>query len=58
MYLLKILRKVYPANTNSKNGVIRFHIHKIRQFLGSDLITTNKSSGYKLDITFPKQFIN
>lgn len=49
---------VYPANTNSKNGVIRFHIHKIRQFLGSDLITTNKSSGYKLDITFPKQFIN
>ncbi len=49
---------VYPANTNSKNGVIRFHIHKIRQFLGSDLITTNKSNGYKLDITFPKQFIN
>ena len=45
---------VYPANTNSKNGVIRFHIHKIRQFLGNDLITTNKSNGYKIDITSSK----
>ncbi|WP_172127060.1 response regulator transcription factor [Arcobacter acticola] len=41
---------VYPANTNSKNGVIRFHIHKIRQLLGNDLITSHKSNGYKIDI--------
>lgn len=45
---------VYPANTNSKNGVIRFHIHKIRQFLGNDLITTNKSNGYKIEISSSK----
>ena len=45
---------VYPANTNSKSGVIRFHIHKIRQFLGNDFITTNKSNGYKIEIISSK----
>ena len=49
---------VYPANTNSKNGVIRFHIHKIRQFLGNDLIISNKSNGYKIDNIQTKQLIH
>lgn len=44
---------MYPANTSCKNGVIRFHIHKIRKILGTELIISNKSNGYKLvlDIT-------
>jgi DNA-binding response OmpR family regulator len=49
---------VYPANTNSKNGVIRFHIHRIRQFLGNDLIISNKSSGYKIDISLQNNLIH
>ncbi len=49
---------VYPANTNSKSGVIRFHVHRIRQFLGNDLIISNKSSGYKIDDIQTKQLIH
>ena len=41
---------VYPANSNNKNGVIRFHIHKIRQLLGNDIILSNRVSGYKINI--------
>lgn len=41
---------VYPANTNNKNGVIRFHIHKIRQLLGNDIILSNRTNGYKINL--------
>lgn len=41
---------VYPANSNSKSGVIRYHIHKIRQFVGNDLITSHRAYGYKINI--------
>ena len=41
---------VYPANSNNKNGVIRFHIHKLRQLLGNDIILSNRVSGYKINI--------
>ncbi|WP_121627469.1 response regulator transcription factor [Poseidonibacter antarcticus] len=41
---------VYPANTSSKNGSLRFHIHKIRQALGNDIIVSNRTNGYKINI--------
>lgn len=41
---------VYPANTTSKNGSIRFHIHKIRQLIGNDIIVSNRTNGYKINI--------
>ena len=41
---------VYPANTTSKNGSIRFHIHKIRQLIGNDIIISNRTNGYKINI--------
>lgn len=41
---------VYPANSNSKSGVIRYHIHKIRQYVGNDLITSHRAYGYKINI--------
>ena len=41
---------VYPANSNNKNGVIRFHIHKLRQILGNDVIVSNRVNGYKINI--------
>lgn len=41
---------VYPANTSSKNGSIRFHIHKIRQLIGNDIIVSNRTNGYKINI--------
>ena len=41
---------VYPANTNNKNGVIRFHIYKIRQLLGNDIILSNRTNGYKINL--------
>ncbi|WP_320034270.1 winged helix-turn-helix domain-containing protein [Halarcobacter sp.] len=41
---------VYPANSNNKNGSIRFHIHKIRQIIGEDIIISNRTSGYKINI--------
>ena len=40
----------YPANSNSKMGVIRFHIHKIRQLLGNDIISSSRVNGYKINI--------
>ncbi|MFX4177509.1 winged helix-turn-helix domain-containing protein [Aliarcobacter butzleri] len=43
-------KEVYPACSDSKNGVIRFHIHKIRQLLGNDIILSNRVSGYKINI--------
>ena len=41
---------VYPANSSSKNGSIRFHIHKIRQLIGTDIIVSNRTNGYKINI--------
>ncbi|CAM3597082.1 MAG: winged helix-turn-helix domain-containing protein [Aliarcobacter sp.] len=41
---------VYPANSSSKNGSIRFHIHKIRQLIGNDIIVSNRTNGYKINI--------
>lgn len=41
---------VYPACSNNKNGVIRFHIHKLRQILGNDIIISNRVNGYKINI--------
>ncbi|NVJ53563.1 MAG: response regulator transcription factor [Campylobacteraceae bacterium] len=41
---------VYPANSKSKNAAIRFHIHKIRQLFGNDIITSNRTNGYKINI--------
>lgn len=41
---------VYPANSNSKNGSIRFHIHKIRQQIGDDIIISNRTKGYMINI--------
>lgn len=41
---------VYPANSNNKNGSIRFHVHKIRQVIGEDLIISNRTNGYKINI--------
>jgi len=43
-------KAVYPANTNSKNGSLRFHIHKIRQVIGDDIIISNRTNGYKINI--------
>ena len=43
-------KEIYPACSDSKNGVIRFHIHKIRQLLGNDIILSNRVSGYKINI--------
>ncbi len=40
---------VYPANCDSKNGVIRFHIYKLRQILGEDIIVSNRTNGYKIE---------
>jgi len=41
---------VYPANSKNKNGSIRFHIHKIRQLIGEDIIISNRTNGYKINI--------
>ena len=41
---------VYPANSSSKNGSIRFHINKIRQLIGTDIIVSNRTNGYKINI--------
>ncbi len=41
---------VYPANSKSKNASIRFHIHKIRQVLGNDIIISSRTNGYKINI--------
>lgn len=41
---------IYPPNTNCKNGVIRFHIHQIRKVLGNEIIISNKSNGYKINL--------
>lgn len=41
---------VYPANSSSKNGSIRFHIHKIRQLIGNDIIVSNRTNGYKINL--------
>ncbi|MFV7791511.1 helix-turn-helix domain-containing protein, partial [Aliarcobacter lanthieri] len=32
---------VYPANSDSKNGVIRFYIHQLRQVIGDNLIVSH-----------------
>ncbi|AXX91694.1 helix-turn-helix domain-containing protein [Malaciobacter molluscorum LMG 25693] len=40
---------VYPVSNNCKNGSIRFHIHKIRQLIGNDVIISNRTNGYKID---------
>ena len=40
----------YPTNSSSKMGVIRFHIHKIRQLLGNDIISSSRVNGYKINI--------
>ncbi|RBQ29626.1 response regulator transcription factor [Aliarcobacter vitoriensis] len=41
---------VYPANSDSKNGVIRFYIHQLRQVIGDNLIVSHRTYGYKIDI--------
>lgn len=41
---------VYPVSTSCKNGSIRFHIHKIRQIIGNDVIISNRTNGYKINI--------
>lgn len=41
---------VYPANSESKNGSIRFHIHKLRQLIGSDIIISSRTNGYKINL--------
>lgn len=46
----KLENGVYPANTNNKNGSIRFHVHKIRQTIGEDIIISNRTNGYKINI--------
>lgn len=45
----------YPASSNSKTGVIRFHIHRIRQLLGEDIISSSRINGYKINFNFLKK---
>ena len=40
---------VYPANSKSKNASIRFHIYKIRQIIGNEIIISNRTNGYKIN---------
>lgn len=44
----EIEKNIYPANSDDKSGVIRYHVHKIRQVLGDDIIVSNRTKGYKL----------
>ena len=46
-----IERNIYPVNTEDKNSVIRYHIHKIRQVLGENIIVSNRTRGYKINIS-------
>lgn len=40
----------YPSSYENRNGAIRFHIYKLRQVLGDDIIISSRTKGYKLII--------
>lgn len=46
-----IERNIYPTNSEDKNNVIRYHIHKIRRVLGENIIISNRTRGYKINIS-------
>lgn len=41
-------KNIYPCNTESKSGVIRYHVWNLRKTIGKDLIESKKSTGYRL----------
>lgn len=46
-----IEKNIYPTNSEDKNNVIRYHIHKIRQVLGENIILSHRTRGYKINIS-------
>jgi len=38
----------YPASSESKSNVIRYHMHEIRKILGNTFIDSKKNLGYKI----------
>ncbi|QOG11828.1 response regulator transcription factor [Arcobacter sp. FWKO B] len=45
---IELEKNIYPCNSESKSGVIRYHIWNLRKAIGKDLIQSKKCSGYKL----------
>lgn len=47
---LELEKNIYPCNSKSKSGVIRYHVWNLRKAIGKDLIESKKCSGYKLKL--------
>lgn len=47
---IELEKNIYPCNSGSKSGVIRYHIWNLRKTIGKNLIESKKCSGYKLKL--------